>query len=414
MLGIGAGLAALVGCRGPTLPPESTAPVLVGAIVPLTGDLREDGEAYQRAFELAVREVNAAGGIGGRPVALRIADSETNMTVGLRRAEELAAEGVVAMLGDASSASTLAIYEQVTGPGSIPQISCVSTSPLLTDANAGLPVEERFFFRTVPPDQFQARAVLDAARTEGACSRTAVLYQDDTYGDPFADALEQTFSGASMPLVARVAFTEGAIDFTSQITALRAAAPDCVVLVMYPVDAGEFLRAWDTLDPAVPMQWIGGDGLYSDGLLVAAGDAALIDGFLATAPATQNPTPQYNAFADRMEGVFGDPPTIFSSNCYDAAALLLLAMASAPTLSGDDIRDALVRLSADMPTARPEAANLAQGLAFIAEGRSVNYTGASGPVDFDEFGDVSSPYVVGRYDAATMGFVSRLFRPEGT
>ena len=414
MLGIGAGLASLAGCRGPTLPPESTAPVLVGAIVPLTGGLREDGEAYQRAFELAVREVNAAGGIGGRPVELRIADSETNMAVGLERAQELEAAGVVAILGDASSASTLGIYESVTGPAGIPQLSCVSTSPLLTDANADRPLEERYFFRTVPADQFQARAVLDAAQMEGACSRTAVLYQDDTYGDPFADALEQTFSAASMPLVARVPFTEGAVDFTTQIAMLRAATPDCVVLVMYPVDAGEFLRGWDTLDPAVPMQWIGGDGLYSDGLLIAAGDAALIDGFIATAPATQNPTPQYNAFADRLEGVFGEPPTIFSSNCYDAAALLMLALASAPTLEGSDIRDALVRLSVDMPLARPEAANLAQGLAFIADGRSVNYTGASGPVDFDEFGDVEAPYVVGTFDAATETFVSRPFRPGGT
>lgn len=407
-----AGLA-MAGCRGPTLPPEATAPILVGAIVPLTGGLGGDGDDYQRAFELAVREVNAAGGIGGRHVELRVADSETNMAVGLRRAEELAAEGVVAILGDASSASTLAIYESVTAPAGIPQISCVSTSPLLTDANAELLLADRYFFRTVPPDQFQARAVLDAAEDEGMCTRTAVLYQEDSYGTPFAGALRQTFAGAGSSLVAEVPFDEGAVDFSAAITALRAATPDCVVLVMYPVDAGTFLREWDTLTPAVDMQWIGGDGLYSAELVVAAGDPVLIDGFLATAPATQNPTPQYNAFADRMLAVFGEEATIFSSNCYDASALLMLALASAPTLSGADIRDALVRLSADMPTARPEAVNLAQGLAFIADGRSVNYTGASGPVDFDEFGDVLAPYVVGRFDASSETFVSRLYRPEG-
>lgn len=406
-----------LGCRGPTLPAGSTDPIVIGAVLPLTGDgLEGDGPFYRDGMLLAIREANAAGGpIPGRRVELRVADSEDEPAIAAMRAQELIDQGAVAILGDAASSGSLAVYEMVTRDARIPQISCTSTSTLLTAANAEVPLADRFFFRTAPSDRYQAQVLVDAAMTEGTCgSRIALLYQDDTYGGPFAADVRQIITstlGASA-LVASQSFEPTASNFDAQLAAIQAATPNCIVLVTYPPAAGDILREWEALEPASMVRWIGTDALFTSTFVSEAGSPATIDGFLGVAPLTQATTPQYNDFAARLEAVYGEPPEPFQSNCYDAAALLLLAIAQAGSTDGTAIRDALRELAAPSPAERIDPAALDLGLDRIFGRRPINYEGASGPVDFDDNGDVVADYVIWRFDAATTMFESvRTLRP---
>ncbi len=412
--------AGALGCRGPSLPAGSTEPIVIGAVLPLTGDgLEGDGPFYRDAMLLAIREANAAGGpIPGRRVELRVRDGEGDPEIAARRAAELVDEGVVALLGDASSANSLAIYDMVTREARIPQLSCTSTSTTLTAANAILPPEDRFFFRTAPSDRYQAQVLVDAARVEGMCGdRIALLWQDDTYGRPFAADVQQIVSttlGASA-IVANESFAPASTSFDAQLAALRDAAPNCVVLVTYPPQAGVILREWDALEPGSATRFIGTDALFSSSFVDEAGSPATLDGFLGVAPLTQAATPQFNDFAERLAAVYGETAEPFQSNCYDAAALLVLAIARAGSTDGTAIRDALRELAAPAPAQRIDPAGLDVGFARIFEDRAIDYEGASGPVDFDENGDVVADYVIWRFEAATESFVSaRTLRPART
>lgn len=405
-LGLAAlGIGALVsGCaRGPTSADEG--PIRVGVVMPQTGSLGEDGQKWIEAIRLATEEVNAAGGpLPGRPVELVMLDSRTDSATAVEAATRAVNEsGVVAIIGDAGSDGTLAIYDAVTGPGGIPQVSCCATSPTLTERMMSEPPEERFFFRVVPSDARQAQVVARIARNmvTGAtigtpCSRMAIVYMNDTYGAPFAQAIAASFRARGGGDVVEVPYTDGRSSYSAEARQIVEADPACVALVSYPETAGTILRDYLSLAPPGrdPRLWIGTDGLRSDAFVrqVGASVLARLD-FFGASPITQPPGPAYDGFAAAHRAVFSEDPGLFVSNNYDAAALLYLGIARAGSTSGRAVMEGVRSLGdPDGEVARP--GGLASALQRIRAGGRINYNGASGPVDVDALGDVRGDYEV--------------------
>jgi ABC-type branched-subunit amino acid transport system substrate-binding protein len=408
-------LVSLVSCRGRSLPPESSDPVLIGVVLPSSGSLGTDGMAWVRGIQVAVAEVNAAGGVlPGRRVELMIEDSGTERDQAVMRAQSLVDRGAVAILGDGGSAASLAIYTTVTQMARVPQVSCCSTSPTLSTTNEALAPSDRFFFRSTPSDVLQARAVVKLAYEHAHCTRLAILHLDDDYGTPFASAIEQIFpdEGAGT-VVANVPFTDGRATYATELGMVADATPDCNVVVGYPRNAGTMLNDWNVLTGHPTVQWIGTDGLKSDALVSAAGSAALLTGFWGTAPVTMPDMEPYNRFAARYRAAFGHDPEPFVSSSYDSAALVLLAIASAGSTDGDAIRDALFDIN-DTTSAGVEiiqSGQLALGLEDLRQGDLIDYVGASGPLNFDELGDPLAPYEVWQWTSA-MGFQTvQIYQP---
>ncbi len=398
----------LASCRGRSLAPATTAPVLIGVVLPASGSLGPDGMAWVHAIQLAVQEVNAAGGVlPGRRVELLIEDSETDRDTAVARATDVIGRGAVAILGDGGSAASLAIYTGVTQPDRIPQVSCCSTSPALTEANAAQGPDDRFFFRTAPSDDLQARAVVRLAYENASCTRLAILHIDDDYGTPFATAIEADFplEGAGT-VVANVAFTDGRASYATELQVVSDAMPDCNVVIGYPRNAGLMLQNWAVLTGHPTVEWIGTDGLKSDALATATGNPALLDGFWGTAPLTTPRTEEFNRFAARYHAAFGIDPEPFTSSAYDSAALVMLAIASAGSTDGAAIRDAFFAINDTTGSGVElvQSGQLALGLATLRDLGSIDYVGASGPLNFDEFGDPLAPYEVWQWHATPPGF----------
>lgn len=394
---IGFGLLAF-GCGPqPTLPDEALAPIKIGVITSLTGTLGTDGPGWADAARLAAREINAAGGpLPGRPIELVVVDDETNPALGQTLAQDLIDRGVVAIVGAAASSSTLEVA-QVTGAAQLPQISCCATSDLLTSLQENVEPHERFFFRTAPPDSLQSVVVAIAADELG-CERLAILHLDDDYGEPFGVGIENAYRERGGTVAARIPFPDEQPSYTAEVTDILDAAPDCVALVAFPGSGGTILREWERLG-GPDVTWIGTDGVRAPGFIDEVGNPALVDGFYGASPVTDPATPEYNAFHAHYQTVFGGTPVPFSSNQYDAVALLGLAIAEAGTTDGPAVRDALHNVSsppADRGFVR--AGRLAEALAEVRGGRNIDYQGASGNVDFDAFGNVVSPYEIWRYD----------------
>ncbi|MEZ4251996.1 MAG: ABC transporter substrate-binding protein [Polyangiales bacterium] len=389
--------AALTASCGDPDPGIRGEPIRIGVIVSLTGGLGTIGPHLAKSAQLAAREVNAAGGLlGGRHVELVIVDDQTVPAVAERVAGELLEQNVVGVVGSLASGATLLVQEQ-TAAARIPQISCCSTSPDLTNAQ---PENDRYLFRTVPSDLLQSILVAREAETN-ACERLAILHRDDSYGNPFRDAIE---ANATVPIVARVAFLPEQDDYTTDLEELAAANPDCVALVAFVEEGADILRGWASLPSRPDVRWIGTDGIKSSSLPTLAGSPAFVDGVTGTAPIVEPVTPTFNAYAALYETTYSEPVGIYGGSQYDAMALMLLAIEQAGSEDGTAIRDALFEVS------RPGGATFGPGelglaLQRIRNGVAVNYEGAAGNVNFDGFGDVVSAYEIWRFDASTETFV---------
>jgi len=415
-------LATTLACAcGPeaTLPDDTFEPIRIGLIVSRSGALGGDGPGWEAASRLAVLEVNAAGGLlGGRPVELFVLDDETNtgdMEFQAALADEMIREDVVGVVGAAASSISLGVTSVLT-PARVPQISCCSTSDRITAFNEALEPDARFFFRTIAPDSLQSRVVAIAAQDQ-ACANVAILHLDDDYGQPFGDAIAAALTDAEVPVAVQVPFTEGQPSYAAEVAMVMGAMPDCVALVAFPRSAGVIFRDWDAAGGA-DVTWIGTDGIRAPAFVDEVGNPALLTNVFGTSPVTDALTPEYNSYASRFQAsLSGEAPIPFSSNQYDATALLMLAIERAGTTEGTAVRDALYEVSTrDTEPDFQRAGELADALHEIGMGRDIDYQGASGNVDFDDVGNVVSPYEIWRYDPPGMmrpctGVVTDL--PEG-
>ncbi|MAT28986.1 MAG: hypothetical protein CMN29_29180 [Sandaracinus sp.] len=387
------------GDEGPGLRGE---PVRVGVIVSLTGGLAPVGPHLANSAEQVAREINSAGGLlGGRPLELVVVDDQTDPDQAAVVARQLVEEeGVVAVIGSLASSASIEA-QAITGAAGVPQVSCCSTSPDLTNAQ---PETDRYLFRTVPSDLLQAVVVARQAEEMG-CTRLGILHQNDSYGNPFGEAVETNFRGLGGTVAVRVPFQDGRPSYTSQVQMVADATPDCIALVAFPVDGGTILRDWDGLAGAPEVTWIGTDGIKDSGFPEAAGRAEIVDGVMGTAPIVEPDTPFFNRYAAAYEATYSEPVGIFGGNQYDAAALVALAIEAAGSTDGTAIRDALFEVSRGDEDTFFGPGELSFALQRIRQGRPVNYEGAGGTVDFDEFGNVVSNYEIWRYDAAEDAFV---------
>lgn len=371
-------------------------PIIIGVIVSLSGALGSVGDHLAKSAQLAAREINAAGGLlGGRQIELIVVDDRTQPDQAARVAEELLAQGAVGIIGSLSSSATEEV-QAITAAAQVPQISCCSTSQNLTSIQ---PADDRYLFRTAPSDTVQAR-VLARLAVDSACARVAILHINDAYGEPFAEGITQSLtSEPTVDVVEVVPFVGGRSNYDAEVEAVASANPDCVALVAFPDDGGEILRAWNNLGSPPPVTWIGTDGLKDPGFPTAAGDASFVDGVIGTAPIVAPDTRSANAFAASYEVTFGEEPGIFGGNQYDATVLLALAIQKAGTTEGSAVRDALYEV-ANLDDSEPTvfSGQMPRALGVLEEGGDVDYEGASGSVNFDPSGDVTTDYEIWTYD----------------
>jgi ABC-type branched-subunit amino acid transport system substrate-binding protein len=384
-------------------------PIRIGVIVSLTGGLGTIGPHLAKSAQLAAREVNATGGLlGGRRVELVIVDDQTSPEQAGVVASELLQQGVVGIVGSLASGASLVVQEQ-TAAAQVPQVSCCSTSPGLTTAQ---PENDRYLFRTVPSDLLQSVLVARQAE-QAACERLAILHLDDSYGNPFRDAIE---ANATVPVVASVAFLAGQGNYTAQLMELANANPDCVALVAFVEEGARILSGWAALPSRPEVTWIGTDGIKDSSLPTLAGSPDFVDGVTGTAPIVEPLTQTFNSYAALYEATYSEPVGIYGGSQYDAMALLLLAIEQAGSEDGTAIRDALFEVSRSEGTSdRPFGpGQLGLALQRIRSGAAVNYEGAAGSVDFDGFGNVISDYEIWRYDAEMRAFIRTATVPAST
>ena len=374
-------------CVRGALPPAPTPPpapgpqaLRLGLLLPFTGDLSDFGPAHENAARLAVKEINAAGGVLGQPIEIVTGDTGTDPSQGVSEATRLVqVEGVHVILGALASGITLPVAESVTGPNHVLQISPASTSPALTNAD-----DNDFLFRTTISDAAQGIVLARLARDMGLSS-VCTMYINNAYGQGLSEVFAENFQAAGGTVAAQVPHESRQATYASELAECTAGGPDALAAIAYPDSAGVFLR--EAVEAGDVDTFLGVDGTKSSAMFEALGWESF-DGMRGTAPSSLE-TAAGTAFQAAYEAEYGEtPPLPFMREIYDAVYLVALAAEKAGSTDPTAIRDAL-RDIANAPgeIVGPGTAGFAGALGLLAGGTGINYEGASGPVDLDGNGD---------------------------
>jgi ABC-type branched-subunit amino acid transport system substrate-binding protein len=358
----------------------------IGVLVPFTGALSTFGPEYENAARLAAKCINNAGGVNDAAVEIVTGDTGTAAEQGVSEATRLVdVEGVVGIVGAASSAVSLAVAESVTGPNQVVQISPASTSPALSAA-----ADNDFLFRTPISDAAQGVLLAQLIADDLGYTSVCAMYVNNAYGQGLLDSFTTAYEANGGAVTASVAHDDAqAVSYAAQLEQCTAGNPEALVAISYPVgQATVYLR--EAIEGSVIDQFVFVDGTRDDEMFTELGWENF-DGMKGTAPGALT-TDFGDAFDAAYETEFGALyQTPFVREAYDATVGIILAAASAGTnTDAVAIRDAL-RGVANAPgdAYGPGADDLGAAVVAAAAGTDIDYQGASGSVDFDENGDIT-------------------------
>lgn len=306
--------------------------IVLGEYVPLTGTTATFGISTDQAVRMALEEVNAAGGVGGRTVRLVVEDDQSKPDEAATAATKLIRQDrVVALLGEISSGRSLAAAPICQG-ARVPMLSPSSTHPKVTETG-------NYIFRVCFTDPFQGRVDAQIAWEIMKVKRAAVLYDvRNEYSVGLKTYFAQAFQGYGGQIVGAQSYSEGDSDFRAQLTQLKSKGPEVLYVPGYYTEVGLIARQAREMGISAPL--LGGDGWDSPKLTEIGGDA-LEGSYFSNHYAPDLPNPRVQAFAAKYRRRYGSAPDSLAALGYDAARVLCDAIRRAGSTEGAKIRDAL-------------------------------------------------------------------------
>lgn len=358
-------------------------PVKFGMLIGVTGDYSPYYDVSKAGADVAISEINDAGGVLGRPLELVVVDNKSTVEGAVQGFSQIVdVEGVHA-LGGPESDGAIANLQAIKDLG-LPTICPACGTSELDQAGGD------YIFRITSSDSdgglISAQFVRDAGYT-----RVAMLVQSTEGASAPADVFEQVFTEiVGGELVADVRFDPGQSSYQAQVDQAFADDPEAVYVGAGFEAGGIILQEWQR-------RGYGGNFLFSPDMIVPeiaalAGQGIEISDGVARAAiaAYDTESPAYASYAPRFEEITGEPPTpgLYDANQYDQYIILALAMAKADSTDNEAVAAAIPEVLNPPGT---EVFTYAEGLAAIEAGEDIDYHGASSSLDVNEFGNLSSP-----------------------
>lgn len=365
------GVTGVAGCVG-NLPGTGGGPIPMGSILPLTGALGQYGSGMQKAVNLAVKDVNDAGGPLGREIEMTNKDSETKPSKAVNKYNSLVNEqGIIGFVGAASSGVSTTIAKNV-ADDQVMQVSNASTSPAL--AEIGYKDDVKYFGRTSPNDAQQGLVMGRIMNDNIGASSAAFLHVANPYGKGLAQKAKEAFDGETLQIVG---YDKKASDYTSTLDKLHSGNPDAIGFVGYPGNGKTILQQWSEGGYGTKAQdWVLSEGLNSKEFLT--NNKKIVSGMYMASP-----NPEQTAGKSTFEQKIGDKNTLFAAHAYDALFLQALAIHKAGEATGTAIAKNI------RPVSRPKGTNVTVGefkkaTSELDNDNAINYQGASSPVNLNK------------------------------
>lgn len=312
----------------------ATGEILLGEVSSLSGPEATFGISSHNGIELALREINQAGGVKGKKLRVKVLDDQGRPEEAATAMTRLVTEDKVALvLGEVASTRSIAMAA-VAENKRVPMISHASTNPKVTEGRG-------YVFRVCFIDPFQGYVMAKFARENLKLKKVAVLKDvRNDYSIGLAQVFVARFKGMGGEVVKEEAYSAGDKDFRAQLAAIKAAGPEAVYVPGYYSDVGLVARQARRLGLDIPL--MGGDGWDSDRLYDLGGEA-VVGSYFSNHYSTQDPSPAIQKFIAAYKATYNEIPDAMAALGYDAAKIAASAIGRAKSLSGDDLRDAIAQ-----------------------------------------------------------------------
>jgi branched-chain amino acid transport system substrate-binding protein len=335
---------------------SSSAAFKFGLAGPFTGQYATYGSALKNGADIAVADLNAAGGVNGGQASYVVGDDLGDPKESVLVAQKFIDEKDILFVdGHMFSGATIAAGAKYETAG-LPMISPSATNPDIT--NLG-----KYIWRICITDAVQGADLAKYTVEQLGFKNIAIIYDDSDYGRGLADAYEAAVKANGGTITGREQYTAGDTDFKPQLTKIKGGNPQLIFLSGYYPEGSKI--AIQARELGLKAQLLGSDG-YASAQIIKLGGAA-VEGMLISTffdPSKQDPAVQ--KFVDAYKAKFnGDIPDYFSANSYDVIMLVAQAAKDAGSSSRAAIEDALLKMG--------------------------TYNGISGAIKFDANGDVQKP-----------------------
>jgi len=341
--------------------------IKLGVILGYTGPIESLTPDMAAGAELAIKEVSKSGALlgGAKVIPLRGDTTCIDSAAAIATTERLVtSDKINAIVGGDCSGVTTAMLQNVALANGIVMVSPSATSPALSTIK-----DNGLFFRTAPSDARQGQ-VLTAVLQDKGVKSAALTYTNNDYGKGLANSIKTNFEKAGGKITISAAHEDGKGDYTAEVGALAAAGGEVLIVAGYLNQGGKgIIQA--ALDTGAFETFVLPDGMIGDSLPKDIGSD--LNGSYGTVPGTDSPGATKFSEMAKAAGFKAGP---FTSESYDAAALIMLAMQAAGSSQSKMFKDKVMGV-ANAPGTKIYPGELAKASKILKDGGDVDYVGAS-------------------------------------
>ena len=333
--------------------------ITIAMVNPLTGDAATYGVSHKNGLELALAEINQAGGVKGQQIELVTHDDAGDPKQAAAGAQKFAdMKSVVAIVGSCLSSNTLAMVP-ITDKAKLPHSVISSSSSKLSGMS-------KYFFRMAVQDDKVGGLMVDLSQEKFKPKKIALMYLNNDYGKGLLASIEPQIKKYGLTMTSAQTYLATDKDYSALLTKVKAEAPDVLLVGSTYTDGGLIVKQAREMGLTLPI--VGPTGLYSPKYMEIAGKAVDNSFFLGVFVPT-NPDPKVQEFVKKYKEKYGMEPDTFAALAYDQGYVLKDAIEKAAakgTVTRESLREAMA---------------------------ASNFKGITGTVTFDDKGDWVRPYL---------------------
>ena len=306
--------------------------IKVGEFASLTGKEATFGQMSHHGTQLAIEEVNAAGGVLGKKIQLIYEDDQSKAGEPATVVKKLISrDRVIAVLGEVASSRSMEAAP-ICQQNKIPMISPSSTNVKLTEMGD-------YIFRVCFTDEFQGKLLANFAQRTLKAMKVAIMTDvKSDYSVGLSSYFKSPFIASGGTIVAEQTYNGGDKDFKGQLTAIKATSPDAIIVTGYYTDVGLIVKQAKQLGITVPL--FGGDG-WESSKLIEIGGADVEGTYFSTHFSPEEKSPAGENFVKKFQAKYHEVPDAMAALGYDSAMVLFEAIKRAGTTEGPKLRDAI-------------------------------------------------------------------------
>ncbi|HRI44453.1 MAG TPA: ABC transporter substrate-binding protein [Fimbriimonadaceae bacterium] len=307
--------------------------IKIGLVASLNGELKPWGDDCEKGARLAVEEFNAAGGVNGKKIELRIEDSASKAEQGRSATDKLIAEGCLGIIGEVASGITLQMANSCFDKG-VPIVAVGATRVDITDIGSNV-------FRVCYTDDFQGPVMAKFAYDDLGLRKVAIMTDQ---AQPYSTGLSDNFRKKFVELGGEIVdeqFYRSPEDkqFGPQLQQIKEKAPVGLFLSGYFTEVGAIAR--QAKEAGLNVKMLGGDG-WDSAELNTSGGAAIVGGFFCNHYNNEEARPEVQQFLSKWQAKYNSKPaTTMGALGYDATMLVCDALKRASALDSKALTDAI-------------------------------------------------------------------------